>query len=186
MGHDFLHNRFAVRFTPPRFVLEYSDEIGKTRTRVVNVTVPGDGDGDVSSEKNIEKVTTDVLRAFPRRLQCSKVTKTQVERLVGKMMDSVSSVAPGITAAMFVEDSEVDYDEDMFEDDELEVKPKNRMEEKFNRHQRTSSRNQSGGAPVRSHEKEKETVQPAFVPVKYNREDWGDSSSDSDIDGLLP
>ena len=32
---DFKARRYAVKFNPPRFILEYADDTGKTRTRSV-------------------------------------------------------------------------------------------------------------------------------------------------------
>ena len=40
MGGDFRPRRYAVRFRPPRFILEYSDDAGKTRTRSVRSRAP--------------------------------------------------------------------------------------------------------------------------------------------------
>ena len=37
---DFKARRYAVKFNPPRFILEYADDTGKTRTRSVRPRRP--------------------------------------------------------------------------------------------------------------------------------------------------
>jgi hypothetical protein len=178
---DFLPKRFAVKFAPARFIVEYADDAGKTRTRVVNVKVPGDAGGENVNEAGAaEKVIIDVLRAFPRRLRCTAATKTQVQRMVGKMLAASSPIAPGITSAMFVEDSQVDLDgyDDPFEDDgeakQDEVKTNSRLAAKFQRHQATRKAERVDPEPAKTHRE------------RIMQELRGDGSSSDDFDDLLP
>ncbi|ACO67076.1 predicted protein [Micromonas commoda] len=95
MEAPFQPRRFAVKFNPPRFLLEYSDGV-KTRVRSVGIDVPEGMD--------VDTLATGVIDTFPRRLDRRKVRLSQVTRLVRRLVDHVRGIGDPADANGFGED----------------------------------------------------------------------------------
>lgn len=146
--------RFAIKFNPPRFILEYSDDV-KTRLRTVNVRIVPEADVNI--------ITKQVVKAFPRRIDRTAIKVDQVKRLVQRLIDKCVPVmeehrerrnsfgraqagdlpSPGVDPSTpngkadsngaFTEDGEVDLN--LVSEDELK-KVKEEMDVEFNKHRK--------------------------------------------------
>lgn len=131
MEAPFQPRRFAVKFNPPRFLLEYSDGV-KTRVRSVRPRsptrraffvgqkcrlfppfprrrattprLPAQVGIDVPEGMDVDTLATGVIDTFPRRLDRRKVRLSQVTRLVRRLVDHVRGIGDPADANGFGED----------------------------------------------------------------------------------
>ena len=86
--------KFAVRFDPPAFILDYEEEggpaggggAGRRRLRVVKLGAIL----DLGQGQGVRYIARKVVQAFPRRLDRAELRLAQVERLVQRLVDALS------------------------------------------------------------------------------------------------
>ena len=158
MEAPFQPRRFAVKFNPPRFLLEYSDG-GKKRVRSVRSHVfpvasrapskcrlfppfsssltpthrhsPPQVGINVPDGMDVDTLAMGVIDTFPRRLDRTKVRLSQVTRLVRRLVDHVKGVGDPMDADGFGEDVDLNL-----VSPEALTQAKARMDGDFRRHQK--------------------------------------------------
>ena len=156
MEAPFQPRRFAVKFNPPRFLLEYSDGV-KTRVRSVRPRsrpapspsaksavslppfprrrhpsrLPAQVGIKVPEGMDADALATGVIDTFPRRLDRSKVRLSQVTRLVRRLVDHVRGVGDPADADGFGEDVDLNL-----VSPEALAAAKSRMDEGFRKTQK--------------------------------------------------
>lgn len=192
MEAPFQPRRFAVKFNPPRFLLEYSDGV-KTRVRSVRPRsrpasspsaksavslspfppadavpprLPAQVGIKVPEGMDADALATGVIDTFPRRLDRSKVRLSQVTRLVRRLVDHVRGVGDPADADGFGEDVDLNL-----VSPEALAAAKSRMDEGFRKTQK-----------LPGDEGFVYDVRKEFNPTEPN--EW-DESDESDDDGAM-
>lgn len=189
MEAPFQPRRFAVKFNPPRFLLEYSDG-GKKRVRSVRSHVfpvasrapskcrlfppfsssltpthrhsPPQVGINVPDGMDVDTLAMGVIDTFPRRLDRTKVRLSQVTRLVRRLVDHVKGVGDPMDANGFGEDVDLNL-----VSPEALTQAKARMDGDFKRHQK-----------LPGDEGFVYDVRKEFHPTEAN--EWDDSDDDDD------
>ncbi|KAK3233481.1 hypothetical protein CYMTET_56230 [Cymbomonas tetramitiformis] len=77
--------RYALKYNPPSVVLEYADSV-KTRLRTVKLL-------ELNATSDVERLTSKVIRSFPRQLDRRTVNREQVKRLVVRLVEKAKNGA---------------------------------------------------------------------------------------------
>ncbi|GAX80124.1 hypothetical protein CEUSTIGMA_g7562.t1 [Chlamydomonas eustigma] len=76
--------RYAVKFEPPCFCLEYQDESAQKRVRQVKLT-------KICNGEDPDRLTKKIIRSFPRHLDARGIKHAQIRKLVLKLLEHIRS-----------------------------------------------------------------------------------------------